>query len=769
VSVVRFDRYAKERGTGAFDRKRDDHYDEYLQDEQEYDRDHLTRVVQMFEQSEDSTRKAREKAERDVDYYDGKQLTKKEYDTLVKRGQVPHVDNRVKRKIRYMEGLEQQQRTDPRALPRTPQHEEDANSVTDCLRYVTEENNFDQLRSRVWKDLLCWGWSGYEIVHEENPGQPNAKVIIRRCQADRMFWDPFSEAEDFDDARYRGLCVWGDRDEFVKRYGKKAGKVFDETIGEGEIGGTYDDKPRYTTWTSREDKRVRARIVQVYYRTSSGLWHFCEFTKGGFLAGGVSPWVDENKVPEHPFAWGSANVDRDNNRYGEIRDMIDPQDAINKRHSKFLHLMSVRQTFGNEIAMGSMTTRELREQAARPDGHFALGSNVEFNKHFGIVPTADMAQGQFQLLQQAIAEMDLQGPNAAMQGKDPRQFSGRAIQLQQQGGALESNPTFDTLRHMDNEAYKKIWRRIRASWTAQDYIRVTDDERNVKWVGINMPKMDRMLGPDGNPVINPQTGQPVVGPKMDPQTGQPVMQNQLSEIDVDIIMDEAPHVGTLQQEEFMALVEMASKGLPIPPKAIIKASQLRSKFDILKDMEAAAKNPPPNPIMMKVQADMQAKQADAQLKAQSAQQKAQLDAQSEQRAAGMDAQRMQMEQEKAQVEAATAQQEAEAKLALLQREADLKMQLQLAEHQQQMQMAREKLALEREKADLAAQVAMRKAQTDESIAMRQAETSEEIARTGAETQTELLREKTQAGIESSRQVNEAKAKQISKGPPKPKE
>jgi len=742
MSVIRLDGYRRDRGTAAFDRQRDDHYNDYLKDEQEYDRDHLTRVVQMFEQSEDSSRKARSKAERDVDYYDGKQLTKKEYDALVKRGQVPHVDNRVKRKIRYLEGLEQQQRTDPRALPRTPQHEEDASSVTDCLRYVTEENQWNQLRSRVWKDLLCWGWSGYEIVFEDNPGKPNSKVIVRRCQADRMFWDPFSEAEDFDDARYRGLCVWGDRDEFVKRYGKKAGKVFDETISEGEVGGTYDDKPRYTTWTSREDKRVRARIVQIYYRTSSGMWHFCEFTKGGFLAGGVSPWIGDNQQPEHPFAWGSANVDRDNNRYGEIRDMIDPQDAINKRQSKFLHLMSVRQTFGNELAMGSMTTRELREQAARPDGHFALGSNVEFNKHFGIVPTTDMAEGQFQLLQMAIAEMDLQGPNAAMQGKDPRNQSGRAILAQQQGGALEANPTFDTLRHMDNEAYKKIWRRIRQSWTAQDFVRVTDDERNIRWVGINVPIID-------------------------PQTGQPKVQNQLSELDVDIIMDEAPHVGTMQQEEMMALVEMAKSGLPIPPKSIIKASNIRSKHEILKDLDQAQQQQAsqPNPEMMKIQAQVEAKKADAQIKAASAQQKGQMDAAAMQQQQAMDAAAMQTEQaakaEELRMKQEAAAQAAEmkaaemqAKLDYMEREYQLKMQLQLAEHQQEMQIAEEKLDLERRKADLQAQVATRKADIDM-----------EIAQTSAETQTELLREKTQAGIESSRQVHEAKAKQISKGPP----
>lgn len=641
-----------------------------------YDRDLLARLISMFETSEDASRKSRSKAERDVDYYDGKQLTVTEFNTIKKRGQAPHVDNRVKRKIRYLEGLEQQQRTDPRALPRTPQHEEDATAVTDCLRYVTESNNWNQLRSRVWKDLLCWGWSGYEIVLEENPTRSNPKIIIRRCQADRMFWDPFSEAEDFEDARYLGLCVWGDKDEFIARYGGDARKVFDETVAMGDVGNTYDDKPKHTTWVSY-DKRYRVRIIQIYYRTNEGQWHFCEFTRGGFLAGGVSPWVDEYGAPEHPYSWGSANVDRDNNRYGEIRDMIDPQDAINKRQSKFLHLMSVRQTFGNELAMGSMTVRQLREQAARPDGHFSLGSNVEFNKHFGIVPTSDMAEGQFTLLQQAIAEMDLQGPNAAMQGKDPRNQSGRAILAQQQGGALEANPTFDTLRHMDNECYKKCWRRIRQGWKAEDYIRVTDDERNIKWISINTPKMDRVTGPDGNPMLDPSTGRAMTRPMINPQTGQPVMQNEMSNLDVDIIMDEAPHVGTIQQEELQMLVEMAKAGLPIPPKTIIKNTQLRSKYDILKDIEVAEQKAAqqPSPEMQKAQADAQAKQAELQGKLAMQQQQAQL------QQAEMEAElQMQMIESQQQMEMKRQQHEQE-------------LSFEWAKHQQSMQMEREKMQL----------------------------------------------------------------------------
>jgi len=286
--------------------------------------------------------------------------------------------------------------------------------------------------------------------------------------------------------------------------------------------------------------------------------------------------------------------------------------------------------------------------------------------------------------------------------------SGRAILAQQQGGALEGQPVFDMLRHMDNEAYKKMWRRIRQCWTAPDYIRVTDDERNIRWVGINMPKMQPMAGPDGQPIVDPQTGQPAMAPQIDPNTGQPVMQNQLSELDVDIVMDDAPHVGTLQQEEFALLVEAAKSGLPIPPKAIIKASQLRSKHDILKDIEAAEQKAAqqPDPETQKAQAKMAAEAAtaaqQAKQRADEAAQSAMLKQQEAQQNAELKQQEMMLQAEANQraIDAKLAQEAATAEAKRQQAAMDhaQKMAQQAAEHQQQMQ-------IEREKAETAKQIA----------------------------------------------------------------
>ena len=547
---------------------------------------YLADKIDKFESSEESGDKARRKAERDIDYYDGKQWTEREVKELNRRGQPAITQNLIKQKIDFLQGLERQQRTVPNALPRTPKHEDEAHSASDALRYVADDNRYDKLRSKCWDDILKAGWGGVEIVAvEKAPPKssmmgstalsqqgPQYDVLVRRCAWDRMFWDPYSSSEDFSDAGYLGLVIWMDREEAVRRYGEAAGQVFDETVSSRSIGSTFDDKPQ-TAWVS-SGKRQRIRVVQMYYIATDGEWDFCEFTKGGILQSGPSPWIDEDGAREHPYSWTSAYIDRDNNRYGEVRSLIDPQDEINKRRSKALHHFTTRQTFGNQQALGNLTAREMRAQLARPDGHIPLTGQAEFGKDFGIIPTNDQAQGHFELLQQATATFEVMGPNAALLGKKDGNESGRALLAQQQGGSVQVGPIIDALRELDMETYRKIWRRIRQFWTGQTWIRVTDDQKNLKFVQLNQPAMEPVMQPvidpqgqvQPQPVMDPVTGKPIMRPVLDPATGQPVLQNSVAELDVDIEIDDAPDMGTLQQEEFAGLIDLAKVGVVLPPK-----------------------------------------------------------------------------------------------------------------------------------------------------------------------------------------------------------
>jgi hypothetical protein len=108
----------------------------------------LAQYVREFEESEETTRDSRDKAERDRDYYDEKQWTAAEKATLKKRGQPVVIYNRIKRKVNSLTGLEKQTRKDPKAFPRNPDDEEAAQAATDTLRYVCEDSRWDDKRSQ---------------------------------------------------------------------------------------------------------------------------------------------------------------------------------------------------------------------------------------------------------------------------------------------------------------------------------------------------------------------------------------------------------------------------------------------------------------------------------------------------------------------------------------------------------------------------------------------------------------------------------------------
>lgn len=649
----------------------------------------LADLIDMFESAEDASSKNREFAERDVDYYHNKQWTESEVKKLEKRGQPAIMKNRIRRKIKFLQGLEQQQRTDPRATPRTPKHEQDAYSATAVLRFIVDQNRYNQTRSKVFWDVAAAGWGGTEVTVEDQPGSPNPKIVIRRCQWDRMWFDAYSQEDDFSDANHLGLVLWMDREEAIARYGADASKVFDETIQTAQVGGTYDDKPKYFTWSSYDKKRWRVRVVQAYFRGDDGDWYFAEYTKGGLLNYGPSPWLDEFGKPEHPYSWGSANVDRDNQRYGEIRSMIDLQDAINKRESKLLHLVSVRQTFGTAGAFGKMSVNDMKTELSKPDGHVSLQQGVEFGKQFGVIPTGDMADAQFQILQADNAEMDLEGPNASMQGKGRQGESGRAILAQQQGGAIEQSGLMDTLRDIDHRTYRKAWNRVRQSWQAEQFVSVTDDLKNLKWVGVNEPEMQPIMDPmTGGPAVDPATGQPVMQPVIDPVTGQPKLKNPVSELDVDITIDDAPTSGTMQDEEFGRMVELA-KIVPamqaLPADVWLGMSNLKNKSELAQKIgeQQQAASQQPNPEQQAAQAQLQLEQAKAQAQ-------------------------MALEERKLEMQAMAKQAETQASLQAQQMSADQDMMIAQQKAAQDMQIARERAAADieiaRQKAEAEMQI-----------------------------------------------------------------
>ena len=69
----------------------------------------------------------------------------------------------------------------------------------------------------------------------------------------------------------------------------------------------------------------------------------CMFTGQGYVVEPhLSDYLDEEGEPTNPIEVQRAYMDRDNNPYGYVRQLITIVDEINKRRSKSLHLLSTR-------------------------------------------------------------------------------------------------------------------------------------------------------------------------------------------------------------------------------------------------------------------------------------------------------------------------------------------------------------------------------------------------------------------------------------------
>lgn len=550
----------------------------------------LYTLVRQFEDSEETTRPAREKSERDRDYYDEKQHTADEESELRKRGQPVVTFNEIKPKVNTMLGLEKQSRKDPKAFPRTPDDEDAAQAATDAIRYVCEDSRWDDKRSQAAKELAIEGTCaimvGVKAIRNKSKLMGSTALSppefidpdIRRIAWDRFYYDPASSEFDFSDAKFMGVVIWMDLDDAVRKY-PDAKEALETTWRKARDSQTYDDKPKWGLWA--DYKRKRVRICEHYW--SEGEWKFAMFTQAGFVVEPqASPYMGDDGEPECPIKAVSLYIDRDNNRYGEVRTMVSPQDEVNKRRSKSLHLISQRQIRVSQNV--AVKPADVRKELARPDGVF-IGEPGDVE----ILPTNDMAMGNLQLMQDARGHIQRTGPNASLAGKNEQDLSGRAIIAQQQGGIVESATFLDCIRVLSLAVYRSVWSRIQQYWDAPRWLRVTDNENNIRFVGINRPvtalqQMAQQMGVTRENMAEapPEVIQQLQLLASDPRAQQIVaIENNVAELDVDIIVDEGFDTPTIAAEQFSELTKLAQSGFPIPPDVLIEASSLRNKDRLL--------------------------------------------------------------------------------------------------------------------------------------------------------------------------------------------
>jgi hypothetical protein len=629
-------------------------------DEDYYDVTRLRRMWNDWASSKDA--EGREMVE-SRHYYHGDQWTEKEIAALRRRKQPVVTSNRIVRKIDAVVGLVERLRQDPKAYARTPKHDEGAELATATLRFVLDNNDWKSKSSRIARAGGIDGISGieYDLVPGDE-GDPSLEMHI--AYGDGFFYDPRSVDEGFTDARYLGIAKWVDLEQAKEMFPGKAMEI-DSLMESGADQTAVVETDRSRNWINTNEKKVR---LADHWYIRGGKWRWCMYIGTVMLQQGVSPFIDEKGKTFPRYRMYSASVDHDGDRYGFVRNLKSPQDEVNHRRSKALHLLNTRRVVSEKGAVDDIEVA--RREWAKPDGWVETNPGLKMEPDQSAI--ADF-KGQLEMLQEAKNEIENFGPNPALIGQGLEDSSGRAIQLLQQAGIAELGPYLSAYKNWKLRVYRDIWNIIQRYWTSERWIRVTDDQNLAQFFQINKQEVD--------------------------EYGRPAIVNAIGSLDVDIIIDEGPDAVNMQGDSMMVLQSLGPQFMAQFPDIALELSPLpnsvkKPMLDKIKAKQEAP--PPPDPKVMalqqKAQIDAQTAQREDQRATVQQQQDMAIEARKQQMAEQQAAMDAQMERMRAANEIEIQRMKAAADIQIERIKAANKARLDQEAHENNMDLARDKAA-----------------------------------------------------------------------------
>ena len=145
-------------------------------DEDYYDVNRLRRQFNDYAAAKEA--EAREMVE-SRHYYHGDQWTRREIEQLRARKQPVTTENQIVKKVNGVIGLIERLRQDPKAYPRTPEHDEGAELATATLKFVLDNNDWKSKSSRIAGGAAIDGIAGieYDLVPGDE-GDPSLEMHI---------------------------------------------------------------------------------------------------------------------------------------------------------------------------------------------------------------------------------------------------------------------------------------------------------------------------------------------------------------------------------------------------------------------------------------------------------------------------------------------------------------------------------------------------------------------------------------------------------------
>ena len=556
-------------------------------------------------------------------FYRGEQWDEADIATLDDQGRPALTINTILPTINTVIGEQSTRRADVQFKPRGSGMQETADLLTKMFMQISDNNKLDWIESQVFSDGLIQdrGWFDVRIDFSDHI---QGEVRITQKDPLDIIIDP--DAKEYDPTSWNEIfeTKWMSIDDIEETYGQdKADRLrviaeVGSTLGSDSIeyeeeryGDTYSGEYASDYPNNPEEARaVRSiRVVErQHYKLKECMFYVDPVTgdqrevpynwkerkrkkfaddfglyivtktvkkvKWTVTADTVvlfddwSPYDSFTLVPYFPY-W------RRGKPFGMVRNLLSPQEQLNKISSQELHIVNTTANSGWVVESGSlsgMTADDLEEHGAE------TGLVLEFNRGStppSKIPPNQIPTGLDRISQKAAANIKtISGISDAMLGMDSPEVSGIAIQAKQNRGVLMIQVPLDNLRKTRHYLAEKVLNLVQRYYTEERVVQITDenDPRKPK-TAIRVNQMT----PEGN-IINDLT---------------------LGEYEV--VIGTAPSRDNFEETQFAQAIELRKVGVPIPDDLIIEYSHLAKKAEIAERIRMMQGLAPPTEAELQLQ------------------------------------------------------------------------------------------------------------------------------------------------------------------------
>ena len=626
-------------------------------------------------------------------FYQGDQWHEADIAMLDAEGRPALTINTILPTINTVLGEQSTRRADVQFKPRRGGDAEVANTLTKLFMQIGDNNKIDWVEQQVFSDGLIMDGRGYFDVRMDFSDHVEGEVRITAKDPLDILLDP--DAKDYDPSTWNEVfeTKWMTLDEIEELYGKRKAEQLRFIAENGNSYGkdsveyqetrfgdednlfnapspvsedmyrnvkalrvierqcrkigrhdcfvdpvTGDQRPVPESWSSSKAKKLAKEAgLEIYNKVKKRVRWTVTCDKV-VLHDDWSPYDDFTIVPYFAYF-------RRGRPFGMVRNLLSPQEQLNKIASQELHIVNTTANSGWMVESGSlvgMAVDDLEEHGAE------TGLVVEYNR--GSSPPEKIQPNQIptgldRISQKAASNIKtISGINDSMLGTDSAEVSGVAIQAKQNRGVMMIQVPLDNLRKTRQYLAEKVLKLVQQFYTEERIVLVTDEADPLK---PREPVVINELTPEGE-IINDLT---------------------LGEYDV--IIGTQPARDSYDEMQFAEALNLRNVGVAIPDDAIIEYSHLAKKGELAKRIRMMT-----GVEMTPEQAEMAAIQEEAAM------------------------QQLQLEIAKLDAEVKKLQSETAVNIAKVQDVADIQPQLRMAELQGELERRQRELDLRRELADL---------------------------------------------------------------------